>query len=102
MYVCLCNGYRDVEIREVAESGLRCVKEVYLTLGNGPCCGGCLDFAKDIVKLVNGDGGSGVGTESQERSEAGHGAAAVPLAAESARSKGSEERRGGQESGWLC
>jgi bacterioferritin-associated ferredoxin len=54
MYVCLCNGYRDAEIREVAESGLRCVKEVYLTLGNGPCCGSCLDFAQDIVDSVHG------------------------------------------------
>ena len=54
MYVCLCNGYRDAEIREVAESGLRCVKEVYLTLGNGPCCGSCLDYAQDIVDSVHG------------------------------------------------
>ncbi|HMA16061.1 MAG: bacterioferritin-associated ferredoxin [Bacteroidota bacterium] len=56
MYVCLCNGYRDAEIREVAESGLRCVKEVYLTLGNGPCCGSCLDFAQDIVDGVHETG----------------------------------------------
>ena len=55
MYVCLCNGYRDAEIREVAESGLRCVKEVYLTLGNGPCCGSCLDYAQDIVDGVHGE-----------------------------------------------
>jgi bacterioferritin-associated ferredoxin len=55
MYVCLCNGYRDAEIREVAESGLRCVKEVYLTLGNGPCCGSCLDYAQDIVDDVHGE-----------------------------------------------
>src|SRR3546814_15382530 len=41
MYVCLCNGYRDTEIREIAESGVRCAREVYLTLGNGPCCGTC-------------------------------------------------------------
>lgn len=54
MYVCLCNGYRDAEIREVAESGLRCVREVYLTLGNGPCCGSCLDYAQDIVDSVHG------------------------------------------------
>src|SRR3546814_16033225 len=69
MYVCLCNGYRDVEIREVAESGLRCVTEVYLTLGNGPCCGGCLDFAQDIVNSVHGDGGSSAGQASQDSSE---------------------------------
>lgn len=54
MYVCLCNGYRDAEIREVAESGVRCVREVYLTLGNGPCCGTCLDCAQDIVDDVHG------------------------------------------------
>lgn len=54
MYVCLCNGYRDAEIREVAESGVRCVQEVYLTLGNGPCCGSCLDYAQDIVDSVHG------------------------------------------------
>jgi bacterioferritin-associated ferredoxin len=53
MYVCLCNGYRDAEIREVAETGVRCVQEVYLTLGNGPCCGSCLDFAQDIVDGVH-------------------------------------------------
>ena len=54
MYVSLCNGYRDAEIREVAESGLRCVREVYFTLGNGPCCGSCLDYAQDIVDSVHG------------------------------------------------
>lgn len=61
MYVCLCNGYRDDEIREVAESGVRCAQEVYLTLGNGPCCGTCLDCAQDIVNDVHAlkDAGNG-------------------------------------------
>jgi bacterioferritin-associated ferredoxin len=53
MYVCLCNGYRDEEIREVAREGLRCAREVYYTLGNGPCCGTCLDCAQDIVDRVH-------------------------------------------------
>lgn len=53
MYVCLCNGYRDAEIREVAESGVRCAQEVYYTLGNGPCCGSCLDCAQEIVDNVH-------------------------------------------------
>ncbi|HEY9548248.1 MAG TPA: (2Fe-2S)-binding protein [Kiloniellaceae bacterium] len=60
MYVCLCNGYRDTEIREIAESGVRCAREVYLTLGNGPCCGTCLDCAQDIVDSVHGGVGGGV------------------------------------------
>jgi bacterioferritin-associated ferredoxin len=63
MYVCLCNGYRDAEIREIAESGVRCAKEVYLTLGNGPCCGTCLDCAQGIVDSVHG------GAEAREPAE---------------------------------
>ncbi|MGF1592171.1 MAG: bacterioferritin-associated ferredoxin [Kiloniellaceae bacterium] len=54
MYVCICNGYRDDEIREIAESGLQCAREVYLALGNGPCCGTCLDCAQGIVDGVHG------------------------------------------------
>lgn len=69
MYVCLCNGYRDAEIREVAESGLRCVKEVYLTLGNGPCCGSCLDYAQDIVDGVHGKGSAADDEATQERAD---------------------------------
>ena len=54
MYVCLCNGYRDAEIREVAaETGERCAEQVYLSLGNGPCCRSCLDCAQEIVNGVH-------------------------------------------------
>ena len=49
MYVCICNGYRDSEIRDVARSGVHCVLEAYRTLGNGPCCGKCLDFAQGLI-----------------------------------------------------
>ena len=69
MYVCLCNGYRDAEIREVAESGLRCVREVYLTLGNGPCCGSCLDYAQDIVDSVHGGAAVTAADGPQEQSD---------------------------------
>jgi len=49
MYVCLCNGYRDTALRELAEKGMSCAVEIYHTLGNGPCCGRCLDCAQQIV-----------------------------------------------------
>ncbi len=49
MFVCLCNGYRDAELREVARQGVTDASEAYLTLGNGPCCGRCLDCAQDII-----------------------------------------------------
>lgn len=77
MYVCLCNGYRDEEIREIAESGVRCVREVYLTLGNGPCCGTCLDCAQGIVNEVHGANDDQTGTAGESA-----GRDAVMMAAE--------------------
>ena len=49
MYVCLCNGYREAEIRELGQEGFACAKEAYAALGNGPCCGQCLDCAQQIL-----------------------------------------------------
>ena len=49
MYVCICNGYRDSELREVASEGFRTVPEAYCALGNGPCCGKCIDVAQAIL-----------------------------------------------------
>lgn len=49
MYVCSCNGYRDADLREVAREGISCAVEAYNALGNGPCCGNCLDCAQDII-----------------------------------------------------
>lgn len=49
MYVCLCNGYRDSDLRRVAHAGAGDVVAVYQALGAGPCCGQCLDMAQDIV-----------------------------------------------------
>lgn len=54
MYVCLCNGYRDAEICQVAESGVRCAQTAYLTLGNGPRCGRCLPTAQDLIDRIHG------------------------------------------------
>ncbi len=56
MYVCICNGYRDAEIREVARSGVRCAKKAYHALGDGPNCGRCLAVAQDLIDGVHGDG----------------------------------------------
>ncbi|MPY72654.1 MAG: ferredoxin [Alphaproteobacteria bacterium] len=49
MYVCLCNGYRDSELRELARRGFSDAEDAFLALGDGPCCGGCLDFAQTIM-----------------------------------------------------
>jgi bacterioferritin-associated ferredoxin len=57
MYVCLCNGYRDSEIRDVAQTGVKCARAAYRTLGNGPRCGRCLEFAQDLIDGIHGADG---------------------------------------------
>lgn len=49
MFVCSCNGYRDTDLREVAREGFLTAEEAYIALGNGPCCGNCLNFAQQII-----------------------------------------------------
>ena len=53
MYVCLCNAYRDADIRELAQAGVRCAREAYLTLGSGPRCGNCLGFAQVMIDRIH-------------------------------------------------
>lgn len=49
MYVCLCNGYRESELRDMARQGYSVAEEAYEAMGDGPCCGHCVDFAQDIL-----------------------------------------------------
>ncbi|MCG8543502.1 MAG: (2Fe-2S)-binding protein [Alphaproteobacteria bacterium] len=49
MYVCMCNGYRDSEIRDLARRGVRCARAAYAALGGGPECGECLDFTQALI-----------------------------------------------------
>lgn len=53
MFVCLCNAYRDAEIREAARFGARRAKDVYAALGRGPRCGRCLLFAQGLIDEVH-------------------------------------------------
>ena len=53
MYVCICNGHRERDIREAAKTGLRGVREVYRHLGKPPQCGRCLVFASQVIDEVH-------------------------------------------------
>jgi len=53
MYVCICNGHRDSDIRAAAAGGLRCARAIYEHLGKPPRCGRCLDLASQIVDEVH-------------------------------------------------
>ena len=53
MYVCLCNGVTDREIREVAAAGCRTLPELTMRTGCGATCGSCLDMAQQILDEAN-------------------------------------------------
>ena len=69
MYVCVCNAYRDTEIRAVAQAGVRCARKAYQELGNGPQCGRCLNFAQGLIDGIHEDRPRG-GTAAPSRAEA--------------------------------
>jgi bacterioferritin-associated ferredoxin len=55
MYICICNGHRDRDIRsKAAETGLRCARAIYAHLGKPPRCGRCLDLAAQVIEEVHG------------------------------------------------
>ncbi len=49
MYVCICNGYRDRDLREAVLRGAQSVEEAYRMLGAPPCCGTCVPEAQDLI-----------------------------------------------------
>ncbi len=49
LYVCVCNGYSDRDIRDVARTGVSCARAAYQSLGAGPRCGKCLEFAQALI-----------------------------------------------------
>ena len=55
MVVCICNAYREAEIREAARSGLKCPQEIYKKLGEAPRCGRCLEHAEAVIAEVHSE-----------------------------------------------
>lgn len=49
VYVCICNGVTDHQIREAAVAGCASVAELTMRTGCGATCGSCLDMAADLL-----------------------------------------------------
>lgn len=50
MYVCLCHGITDREIRKQCAAAPRCsVAEIYSARGVAPKCGKCVAMVRDLV-----------------------------------------------------
>lgn len=49
MYVCLCHGFTDKQVRRAVADGCRSVAEVYRCLGDRPRCGKCVPEVRSLV-----------------------------------------------------
>ena len=49
MYVCICNGVTDRDIRQAAEAGVQTIAELTMRTGCGSTCGTCLDVASELL-----------------------------------------------------
>ena len=49
MYVCVCHGVTDRDIRRAAAEGVREVHELTMRLGLGSGCGSCRDEAAAVL-----------------------------------------------------
>ncbi len=50
MYVCICNGVTDRDIRQAAEAGCRSLPELTMRTGAGANCGSCIEMAGGILQ----------------------------------------------------
>jgi bacterioferritin-associated ferredoxin len=49
MYVCICHGVTESQIRRAADDGCRDVHELTMRSGAGSGCGSCLPLAAEIL-----------------------------------------------------
>ena len=54
MYVCICNGVTDRDIRQAADAGCRSLAELTMRTGCGATCGTCLDMAAQLLQEARG------------------------------------------------
>jgi bacterioferritin-associated ferredoxin len=52
VYICLCNGFTDRQVRRSTETGSVSVSQVYKALGCQPKCGKCVPIVRDMLKSV--------------------------------------------------
>ncbi|HVI58047.1 MAG TPA: (2Fe-2S)-binding protein [Luteimonas sp.] len=50
MYVCVCNGVTDRDIRQGAQAGCGSMAELTMRTGCGACCGSCVEMATRLLE----------------------------------------------------
>ena len=54
MYICICNGVTDQDIRQAADAGCRSLPELTMRTGAGASCGNCLELAAQVLDQARG------------------------------------------------
>lgn len=49
MYVCLCRGITDQDIKDAMQNGAESIRDLREMLDLGTCCGRCVPEAKTII-----------------------------------------------------
>lgn len=58
MFMCICKGIREDDVRQLGRAGVTCPKTLAGTLGiddEDNCCGRCLNNISDFVELASGE-----------------------------------------------
>ena len=50
MYVCICNGVTERQVRDAAAAGCASVAELTMRTGLGANCGSCLSLAAELLE----------------------------------------------------
>jgi bacterioferritin-associated ferredoxin len=56
MYICICHGVTDREIRAAVARGSHSLEDVTMALGVGTCCGQCRAAAAEIISACGRPG----------------------------------------------
>jgi bacterioferritin-associated ferredoxin len=54
LYVCICNGITERQVRESARQGANSMDALAFELGVGTCCGRCRDCAAQLLQDETG------------------------------------------------
>ncbi len=50
MYICVCNGVTENQIRDAVCEGAASLHDLRYTLGVASCCGRCAEFAEQVIE----------------------------------------------------
>ncbi len=50
MYICICNGVTERDVRQAIDGGASNIRDLNRSLQVGSCCGKCVCLARDLLR----------------------------------------------------